>query len=155
MEAAASAAGLGEVRARAASAGARVVALGVSGAMAAILVVGAWLQPDPAGHGSHMQLGLPPCAWAAVLHAPCPTCGMTTAVSLAARGRLWDSFATQPFGLVVALAAAVGFWSGLHVAVTGSQLGRVYGRLMTPAVLWSVAALAAAAWAYKWATWPG
>ncbi len=119
-----------------------------------MLGVGAWMQPDPAGHGTHMQLGLPACAWASVFHKPCPTCGMTTSVSLAAHGRLIDSFVAQPFGLLVAVAAAVGFWSGLHVALTGSQLGRIYGTLMTPAVLWTLAALAAAAWGYKWATWP-
>ena len=79
---------------------------------------------------------------------------MTTAVSLAAHGRLWDSFVTQPFGLLVARAAAVAFWSGLHIAATGSHLGRVYGRIMTPTVLWSLAGLAGAASAYKWATWP-
>ncbi len=118
-----------------------------------MLGVGAWVQPDPAGHGTHTQLGLPPCAWAVVMHRPCPTCGMTTSVSLAAHGRLAESFVTQPFGLLVALGAAVALWSGLHVAATGSQLGRVYGKLMTPGVLWTLAALAGAAWAYKWATW--
>jgi hypothetical protein len=79
---------------------------------------------------------------------------MTTAVSLAAHGRFLESFLTQPFGLLVALGATVAFWSGLHVAATGSQLGRVYAGLMTPRVLWGLTALAGAAWAYKWVTWP-
>ena len=113
------------------------------------------MHPDPAGHGSHTQLGLPPCAWAAVLQHPCPTCGMTTAVSYASHGQFVRAFLTQPFGLLVAIGAAVGFWSGMYIAATGSQLGRVYGRMMTPTVLWVLAALAAAAWAYKWVTWQG
>ena len=85
----------------------RLVGGAVSVGSAGMLGVGAWLRPDAAGHGSHTQLGLPPCAWASVFHRPCPTCGMTTAVSLAAHGRLVDAAIAQPFGLVVALAAAV------------------------------------------------
>jgi len=134
---------------------ARLMAAAVSAGSAGVLGIGAYVTPDPAGHGSHTQLGLPPCAWAATLGKPCPTCGMTTAVSHAAHGHLWAAFLTQPFGLVVALGLTVAFWSGLHVAFTGSQLGPLYGRLMTPRVLWTLAALAGASWAYKWATWAG
>src|SRR5437773_24545 len=93
-----------------ATTGTRIGAAGVSAACAGMLGVGAWLTPDGAGHGTHTQLGLPACAWAAVMHRPCPTCGMTTAVSLAAQGRLVDSFVAQPFGLVVALGATLAFW---------------------------------------------
>lgn len=121
----------------------------------AVLLAGAWLKPSPAGHGSHTQLGMPPCAWAVMLGAPCPTCGMTTSVSHAVHGNFVQSFLVQPFGLLVALAAAVGVWSGAYIAATGSNLGSVYGRLMTARVLWSLAALAGAAWMYKWAVWQG
>jgi hypothetical protein len=132
---------------------ARLVAVLVSLASAATLGLGAWITPDAAGHGSHTQLGLPPCAWAVVLHRPCPTCGMTTAVSHAAHGHFIRAFAAQPFGLLVALAMTAAFWSGLHVAAFGSHLGPLYARLMTPRVLWAIAAVAAGSWAYKWATW--
>ena len=145
----------GEPRGEAATPGTRLGAAGVSVACAGMLGVGAWLTPDAAGHGTHTQLGLPACAWASVMHRPCPTCGMTTAVSLAAHGRLVDSFLAQPFGLLVALGAAVALWSGLHVAFTGSHLGRLYGMMMSPRVLWALAGLAGAAWAYKWVTWVG
>jgi hypothetical protein len=129
------------------------VAVLVSLASAATLGLGAWITPDAAGHGSHTQLGLPPCAWAVVLHRPCPTCGMTTAVSHAAHGHFIRAFVAQPFGLLVALAMTAAFWSGLHVAAFGSQLGPLYARLMTPRALWAIAAVAAGSWAYKWATW--
>jgi hypothetical protein len=79
---------------------------------------------------------------------------MTTAVAEAAHGHLWQAFVTQPFGLLVALGAAMAVLVGLHVAATGSQLGRVFGRLMTPRILWVLAGLATASWAYKWVTWP-
>lgn len=119
-----------------------------------VLLVGAWLNPDASGHGTHTQLGLAQCGWVIALGKPCPTCGMTTAVSHAAHGRLWASLVTQPFGLLVALGLAGGFWVGLYTAATGSHAGRVYGTLLRPRVLWTLAGLALAAWAYKWAVWP-
>jgi hypothetical protein len=79
---------------------------------------------------------------------------MTTAFSYAVRGRLGEAFLAQPFGLLLALGTVAAFWGGVHVFLTGSQLGRLCGRLAAPRVLWTLVALAAAAWAYKWATWP-
>lgn len=119
-----------------------------------VLSLAAWLDPSPAGHGTHMELGLPPCAWAMTLNRPCPTCGMTTAFANAAHGRFVAGFEAQPFGLVLAFATAAAFWAGLHVAATGSHLGRFCAKLLAPRVLWTLVALAAAAWAYKWVTWP-
>ncbi|RMH25002.1 MAG: DUF2752 domain-containing protein [Planctomycetota bacterium] len=128
-----------------------VVALGAL----AVLVVAAWLRPDPSGHGTHEQLGMLPCTWAAVLDKPCPTCGMTTSFAYAAHGDLLGAVAAQPFGALLALMTAAAFWGGLHVAATGSMLGRLAGRLFTARAMWLAGGLALAAWAYKIATWPG
>jgi hypothetical protein len=132
----------------------RVVAVLVCLACACVIATAIWVLPAADGHGSHTQLGLPPCMWAVVLHRPCPTCGMTTSFAYAVRGRLIDAAVTQPFGLLIALGTGVTFWASLYIALTGSQLGGLVGRAMGPRALWSLAALAAAAWAYKWATWP-
>jgi hypothetical protein len=78
---------------------------------------------------------------------------MTTAFALAVRGRLLAAFLAQPMGFVLALAAAAGFWSALHVAVTGSNLGRIWANLLRPRVVWLVAGVATVSWAYKWITW--
>lgn len=86
------------------------------------LAVGATLSPDPAGHGTHTQLGLPPCGWVVAYGKPCPTCGMTTAFTHAAHGRLDLALVAQPAGTVLAVLAAVLFWIGLHTAVTGSRV---------------------------------
>jgi hypothetical protein len=121
----------------------------------ALLLTGASLHPDPAGHGTHTQLGLLPCGFMLTTGHPCPTCGMTTAVSWAAHGRLVRSFQTQPFGFLVALAAATAFWAGVYVAATGSRLAPVFGILLRPRSVWVAAGLLALAWAWRWATWPG
>jgi hypothetical protein len=135
--------------------GARVCALGVAALCLAPLVIAARIAPAPAGHGTHERLGLPACGWAAASDAPCPTCGMTTAFAHAVRGNLLESLAAQPLGFLGALAAAAGFWMALHVALTGSNLAPLAGRLLSPKVLWGIAGVAAVSWAYKWVTWSG
>lgn len=121
----------------------------------AVLGLAAWLRPDAAGHGTHTQLGLPPCTWATALGEPCPTCGMTTSFAFAAHGDLGRSFIAQPFGAVLAIGAAATFWGALHVLLTGSCLGRMAGRMFMPRPLLVLGGAALAAWAYKLVTWPG
>lgn len=130
--------------------GAAVIAL----ACLSVLVIAAGLRPDPRGEGTHTQLGLPPCGWAARFGKPCPTCGMTTAFAHAAHVGFWQGFKTQPMGLILALLTAAGFWGALHVVLTGSHLGPVCARILSPPVLWTLAGMLVAAWAYKYATWP-
>lgn len=118
-----------------------------------MLVVGAHLTPSPEGHGTHEQMGMPPCGFVIATGHPCPTCGMTTAVTLAAHRRPLQAILTQPFGALVAIGGAVGFWGCLHVAAFGSRLGRVAEPLLRPRILWIGAGLLVAAWIYKIATW--
>jgi hypothetical protein len=114
-----------------------------------LVAFGAWLRPDPRGYGTHEKLGLPPCALMKWLHVPCPGCGVTTSVALAAHGRILDSARTQPFGLLVALAIpAVAIW-----AIAGHLRGRDLYRDLTSVRLgawtWWLAGAIALAWAYK------
>lgn len=55
-----------------------------------LLTLAALLRPDPAGHGTHQGLGLPPCTFLTLVHRPCPTCGMTTAWAHLMRGQ-WSA----------------------------------------------------------------
>lgn len=119
-----------------------------------ILLIGLRVEPSQAGHGSHMQLGLPPCGWVVAFDKPCPTCGMTTAVAYAVRGEILSSFITQPAGMVFALSMAMSFWLCGYVAMTGSALGRLVGReVFRPRILWGLGALILVSWAYKFVTW--
>jgi len=79
---------------------------------------------------------------------------MTTAFAHAAHTQFWASFRTQPMGCLLCLGAAAAFWGCLHVALTGSHLGRLSARMLTPRWLWVMAALLLVAWAYKYAVWP-
>jgi len=133
----------------------RLLAGGLCIAAAVVLGLAASMTPAAAGHGTHEQIGLPPCAWAQYFDAPCMTCGMTTAFAFAAKGDLLDSLLTQPMGMLLAVGTAVGFWFALYVALTGSRAGVMAGHLLRPRSLWIMAALAGAAWIYKFYTWHG
>jgi hypothetical protein len=115
----------------------------------AVLGVALWLRPSPTGLGTHVALGLPPCGWVAGYDLPCPTCGMTTAFSLAARGSLWASFRVQPMGCLLAVATAATAVTGAYVAATGSRVGHALGARITPRVVVALACLALVAWGYK------
>lgn len=137
---------------RAGAAG-RLIAGVIALASLTVLVLAAGLTPAPAGHGTHMALGLPACGWVISYSRPCPTCGMTTAFSLLANGRPLDAFLAQPFGSLLAMATSVTFWGGLHVAATGSMLGTLGAKVLHSRVIWWLAAAAGVSWAYKLYVW--
>ncbi len=70
---------------------------------AVVLGIAFYLTPDPAGMGTHRQLGLPPCGFVLTSGLPCPTCGMTTAFCDVAHGRILAGFVAQPAGFVLCL----------------------------------------------------
>jgi hypothetical protein len=86
---------------------------------AAVLATAAWLDPDPAGHGTHTQLGLPPCGFLVVAGIPCPGCGLTTSFAHMIRLQLVPAFQANPFGVVLfAITAA-----SVPIAAAGAAKG--------------------------------
>ncbi len=130
----------------------RLIAAATALALLALLSVAASLDPDSRGLGTHEQLevmGLKKCPFLVSTGHPCATCGMTTSFAHAAEGNLWASFLAQPFGSLLAVASATGFWIALHVAITGSRAAEPLRALLRPRWLWSFAVLLIAAWVYK------
>ena len=142
-------ASVGAVPARRVGAAGRALALAVAGAGGALLGVAWWLEPSSKGYGTHLQLGLPSCTWPAVLGIACPSCGMTTSFSLAARGQFIDSFVNQPMGFLLAVATAATTVSAAYVACTGARLFDILARIFTPRMLWALGAIALASWMWK------
>lgn len=66
-----------------------------------VLVIALSLSPDPAGMGTHRQLGLGQCAILSMTGYPCPMCGMTTTFTHLAHLHLLQGTINQPFGLVL------------------------------------------------------
>ena len=122
----------------------------------AVLLLAAYLRPNPAGLGTHVQLlNMPACGWIALMKLPCPTCGMTTAFAHAADGNLLRSFRTQPLGALLAVVTGMVLLLGTFVAITGSRIASVLRRLWRPYTGWLLAGLVLAAWGYKIVSYKG
>lgn len=119
------------------------------GGITVLAVLGTVVDPDPRGFGTHERFGLPPCKPMVWWNVPCPGCGVTTSLALAARGRFWESIQNQPFGFVVALALPLfAAWCVWH-ALRGSELNNALHSIRVGR--WGIwlGALMFAAWAYK------
>ncbi len=72
----------------------------------AVLITAATLTPSAAGHGTHTQLGLPPCGFLVYTGYPCPGCGLTTSFSNMIRLQVVGAFHANPFGILLFLCTA-------------------------------------------------
>ena len=97
----------------------RLAMAGVAIGLAILLVTAGRLTPNPAGLGTHQQLGLPPCSSLVIFGVRCPACGMTTSWALLLDGDILNAVRVNTGGVMLALIAAVGVlcqslmaWSG-------------------------------------------
>ena len=77
------------------------------GVLVTLLGIAAWLRPNPAGLGTHQQLGLPPCTMRVLFDLRCPSCGMTTSWSRLMHGDVVGSVQANSGGALLALTALV------------------------------------------------
>jgi Protein of unknown function (DUF2752) len=91
-----------------------------------VLVAAACIKPDPAGLGTHKQLGQPECGFYERTGFPCPTCGMTTAFAYMVRGKFLNSFSVQPAGAMAALLCLIMVPAGGYVALGGQRLDNIF-----------------------------
>ncbi len=79
-----------------------------------ITIVGLVLRPEAAGHGTHEQLGLPPCPSALFFDRPCPGCGLTTSFVALLHGNIPLAFHAHLLGPLLYLVLA---WTGISSLV--------------------------------------
>lgn len=126
-----------------------LVLAGAALSLAALVLLGAWFVPAPEGHGTHTQLGLPPCLTMRAFGVPCPGCGVTTAAAWAARGEFAQALRTQPFGALGALALALfPVWAVLG-ALRGRDLGERAPSWLNRYTLGAASVVAMGAWLYR------
>ena len=88
----------------------------------AVLITAATLTPSTAGHGTHTQLGLPPCGFLVYTGYPCPGCGLTTSFSHMIRLEVFGAFHANPFGILL----FGSFCASMEVVVFGHRIGSIY-----------------------------
>jgi hypothetical protein len=86
----------------------RITLAALALALVALLVTARILTPDARGHGTHQQLGLPPCTFYLVFQRPCPACGMTTSWAWLLRGEIGHALAANAGGTLLAILSLVG-----------------------------------------------
>lgn len=92
------------------------------GMWAFITACGSYLHPDPSGHGTHTQLGLPPCPCVLLFHRPCPGCGLTTSFTALIHGNIRFAFHAHPLGPFLYLGITVWAWLGIYGFIKGQRL---------------------------------
>jgi len=117
-----------------------------------VLGIAVSLTPNPAGMGTHRQLGLGGCAILTATGMPCPMCGMTTTFTHLAHFNLIDGALNQPFGLFLFLATVLAAGVGLlDVLKPASRWRTVVGWIERRETALAVFLLAGmgAGWLYK------
>lgn len=99
------------------------------GSWLVVTVIGLRLHPSPLHHGTHHQLGLPPCPSMLLWNRPCPGCGLTTSFTATLHGDLHAAWVAHPFGsflyaawTVTALACLYGFVRRLRFDTDSRQM---------------------------------
>ena len=83
------------------------------------LAVAGVLRPDDRGHGTHQQMGLPPCTLVVLFGVRCPTCGMTTSWANLVRARPAEALSANLGGTLLCLADMAAVPWLLCTAITG------------------------------------
>ena len=74
---------------------------------------------------------------------------MTTAFALASKGRIVESFVTQPMGCVLAIATGMALVAALWTLATGRSVWPIYERMWGARLAWFAGIAALLAWGYK------
>ena len=130
----------------------RSMAAGIAAACLVVLVLAAYLAPDPAGVGTTPRLGLPPCEFLQRTEIPCAGCGLTTSFNHFVRFEFLDAIWVQPLGFALSAAAALTVWVAGYVAATGRPVHALIARSFAgrgAAVVVGIVAFAIAAWGWK------
>lgn len=82
--------------------------------------IGLYLTPNPAGHGTHQKLGLPPCTIYYLTGRLCPSCGLTTSVSAILHGQFALAWRANPMGFLIV--------AGAFLVACNSLVALLWGR---------------------------
>ena len=136
----------------------RLVGLLLAAPTGSVLGTAAWLDADPAGVGTHRQLGLGGCTILTSFGVPCPMCGMTTTFTHLAHLDVVAGALNQPFGVVLFIGTVAAFSVGVADLVRPRARWRRVLATVDRHEGWIAAAILIGmfgGWAYKWAAMEG
>ncbi|MGV3615910.1 MAG: DUF2752 domain-containing protein [Fimbriimonas sp.] len=81
-----------------------------------------YLSPSAHGHGTHQQLGLPPCPSVLMFDRPCPGCGLTTSWTALVHGDFATAFRAHALGPLMYLIFTATAWMCLIAAMRGQRV---------------------------------
>lgn len=110
------------------------------------------LTPNPIGHSTHTQLGLPPCGFLQLTGVICPGCGLTTSFSHLVRFELVSAAAANPFGIPLFIFAMVCIPLSLWGAVKGWSVVDALIRFRMDVVLVGLAVTGVVVWIVRLVT---
>jgi hypothetical protein len=113
------------------------------------MLVATQLTPDPAGHGTHTQLGLAPCGFLLMTGLPCPGCGLTTCFAHMVRMEIVDALRASPFGVSLFLVSLAAVPLGFHGMARGTPVLATLDRLRVELVAMGLSAFALVAWVVR------
>ncbi len=87
-----------------------------------VTAVGLALTPNPEGHGTHRQLGLPACPSVLALDRPCPGCGLTTSFTATLHGQFSSAFRAHLLGPIAYGLFTLSAWLGIYGWWKGRRL---------------------------------
>lgn len=105
----------------------------------AVTVIAAILTPNSHGHGTHQQLGLPPCPSVLLFGRPCPGCGLTTSFTAFVHGQFIHAFEANPFGPLLYIAFTISAFYCLYGFIKGVKFD-----MNTRRANWAIAAFVVA-----------
>jgi hypothetical protein len=127
----------------------RIGLAALAAVLTGLLIVARTLTPDDRGHGTHEQLGLPPCTFYLVFQRPCPACGMTTAWAWVLRGNVGRALAANAGGALLAmLSLAAAPWL-LVAAIRGRWPGGAPSDWTLAAIAVLVSLVTAVQWLWR------
>lgn len=134
----------------------RLASFGVALGIAVVFALAALVEPSPAGHGTHLALGLGQCTFLQATGWPCPMCGATTSFALMAHLHPLQATINQPFAaFLFVLSSAIFAIASAEVVDPRRRWQRIF-RILEP-VESPLAAMFLAfmglAWAYKAWVW--
>ena len=117
--------------------------------LSALLGVARALEPNPLGHGTHQQLGLPPCTFMMLFNRPCPSCGMTTAWAWLMRGQVAAATRANAAGTLLGVMAVIGVPWLLVSAARGRWLPGSPNAVVWAAIAATVTLVAIIQWGWR------